>query len=132
MEHTPLPPPEHNPSPPTSETDDSRLHLLEEKLRGLTFDDLRTYCLEQEPTATVGILVLAERRYPLDANPEAKYLMLVELLVSLAALHEVGIEGEVRALESAFSLPSADDPAIVPSAELMLQQEILRNEDVMG
>lgn len=132
LEYIHLPPPEHNPLRPTSETDSSRLHLLEEKLRGLTFDDLRTYCLDQEPTATVGIFVLAERRYPLDSDPEAKYLMLFELLVSIAALHEVGIEEELRALEASYKLPSADDPYSIPAAELLVQQEILRNEDVMG
>lgn len=77
MPFTHLPPPEHDRLRTTTEADDSRLHLLEEKLRGLTFDDFRTYCLDQEPTATVGIFVLAERRYPLDSNPDAKYLMLV-------------------------------------------------------
>lgn len=131
MEYTHLPPPEHDPLGRSSEAD-SRLHELEERFHGLTFDELRSFCLEQEPTATVGILVLAERRWPADSNPEAKYLMLVELLSSLAALHEVGIEEEVRALEQAFNLPSATNPSTVPPSKLLGQRKIPQNEDATG
>jgi hypothetical protein len=132
LEYTHLPPSEHNPLRQTSETGDSRLRLLEERLRSFTFSELRSYCLENEPTASVGIFVLAEHRYPTDTNPEAKYLMIVDLFISLAALHEIGIEEEVHTLETAFDGPSANDSSIVPASELLVQQKILRNEDAIG
>lgn len=123
MEHMSIPPPDHESLAHEHESE-SRLHVLQERFRGLTFNDLRAYCLEHTPTATVGLFVLAEKRYPADVNPEAKYLMLVDLLISLAALHEVSVEEEVRTLEAAFNMPSATDPDSVPPEELTVQPEI--------
>lgn len=131
MEYTPLPPSNHEPSRRTRETAEARLGDTEARFRTFSFDELRAFCAEHEPTAMVGIFVLAERRYPYDSNPEAKYLMITDMLTTLATLHMASVDEEVQALEAAFRQPSATD-SNVPKAELAVQQEFLPNEDTTG
>lgn len=129
MESHYLPPPDHDPLKHADEAD-KHLYDLQEHFRSLTFEELRSFCLEQEPTATVGIFVLAEKCHPADSNPDAKYLMLVELLISFATLHEADIEEKVRALEDMFNLSGATNLEIIASDELPAQQEFRPIKDI--
>lgn len=113
------------PRPSQGETAHSRLHQLKERFWREPYEDLFAFCQKRDPERVAQILAYAERLLPPENGghgenvQDAKYTLIVDLLIDLAADLAMAEAQELHAIERVFYQSVADDPAVVPAAELL-------------